>query len=390
MFEMSARMKYFKKLCQWSSTNKKVFPLLPDALKRLKEFVGAEREKEMLSKTILFYISSHLLTQPKRRSVRKRKRVSSKPVKRARQRSLYVEDDSDSDFDPSEDEIELTQSERRRAMRVLIRQVIDSMEEDEEEEDEEDEELKEIERRRALLDGHFLHAMLSGDPGTGKTTFADILVDIWCALGIAKRDRYIKTTRSDWIGKYQGHSVAKAKELMERAKGGVIFIDEAYSLIAAPKGDDMYGSEVLTEIVEAMTSSNVIFIMAGYADDMKRLYNNNKGLERRIGFMFEFKKPSGKQLFDIFEHQLKRHKWRSRRSDRSKLAEFFSCQKMPFGGGSTEQLIFHCKQIAVVRQFPEAHQKIITLQDLKEATKSMAENKRSIKNMPIGVKHMYL
>ena len=80
--------------------------------------------------------------------------------------------------------------------------------------------MKEIERRRALLDGHFLHAMLSGDPGTGKTTFADILVDI-CALGIAKRDRYIKTTRSDWIGKYQGHSVAKAKELMERAKGGV-------------------------------------------------------------------------------------------------------------------------------------------------------------------------
>ena len=132
------------------------------------------------------------------------------------------------------------------------------------------------------------------------------------------------------------------------------------------------------------------FIMAGYADDMKRLYNNNKGLERRIGFMFEFKKPSGKQLFDIFEHQLKRHKWRSRRSDRCKMAEFFSCQKMPFGGGSTEQLIFHCKQIAVVRQFQEAHQKIITLQDLKEATKSMAENKRTIKNMPIGVKHMYL
>ena len=269
------KMKYFKKLCKWTSSNKKVFPLLPDALKRLKEFVGAERQKELLSKTVLFYISSYMLTQPKRRSARKRKRVVvSKPVKRVRRRTLFIEEesDSDSDFDPSDDDVpDLNESERRRAMRVLIRQVIDSMEEEEEEEEEEDEELREIEHRRGLMDGHFLHAMLSGDPGTGKTTFADILVDIWCALGIAKRDRYIKTTRSDWVGKYQGHSLAKAKKLMERANGGVIFIDEAYSLIATPKGDDMYGSEVLTEIVEAMTSSNVIFIMAGYAGDMKRL-----------------------------------------------------------------------------------------------------------------------
>ena len=388
------KMKYFKKLCKWTSSNKKVFPLLPDALKRLKEFVGAERQKELLSKTVLFYISSYMLTQPKRRSARKRKRVVvSKPVKRVRRRTLFIEEesDSDSDFDPSDDDVpDLNESERRRAMRVLIRQVIDSMEEEEEEEEEEDEELREIERRRELMDGHFLHAMLSGDPGTGKTTFADILVDIWCALGIAKRDRYIKTTRSDWVGKYQGHSLAKAKKLMERANGGVIFIDEAYSLIATPKGDDMYGSEVLTEIVEAMTSSNVIFIMAGYAGDMKRLYNNNKGLERRIGFMFEFKKPTGKQLFDIFQHQLKRHKWRVQRSDHSKFMGFFSSQKMPFGGGSTEQLIFHCKQIAVVRQFPEAHQKVISLKDLKEASKCLEENKRSVKNMPIGVKHMYL
>ena len=380
-------MKYFKKLCQWSSSNKKMFPKLPDVLKRLDDFVGAEREKESLSKTILFFISSYLLTQPKRRSKRKRKSVqvsSGRPSKRV----CVDDDDSDSDFDPSDEEPELSRSERLRVMRSLIRHMIDSMEE-EDEEDEEDEELREIERRRALLDGHFLHAMLSGDPGTGKTTFADILVDVWCALGIAKRERYFKTTRSDWIGKYQGHSVAKAKELIEKARGGVIFIDEAYSLIAAAK-DDMYGSEVLTEIVESMTSKSVIFIMAGYANDMKRLYNNNKGLERRIGFMFEFKKPSGNQLFAIFEHQLKKHKWRVPRNERKHMIQYFSASKLPFGGGSTEQLIFHCKQIAVVRRFPERQQKIITYDDLREGVKSLEESNKSIKNIPVGVKHMYL
>ena len=130
--------------------------------------------------------------------------------------------------------------------------------------------------------------------------------------------------------------------------------------------------------------------MAGYADDMKRLYGNNKGLERRIGFMFEFKKPSGKQLFSIFEHQLKRHKWRVKQTDRVKMMDFFSRQKMPFGGGSTEQLIFHCKQTAVVRQFPDAHQKILIINDLKEGNKSLEDNKRRVKNIPVGVKHMYL
>ena len=379
-------MNYFEKLCKWSCSNKKVFPKLPDALKRLEAFVGAEREKELLSKTMLFYISSYMLTQPRRRSTRKRKRVV---IKRPSKKSRVFDEDSDSEFDPSDDDVpELSKAEKMRVMRSLIRQVIDSMDEEEEEE-EEDEQLQEIVRRRGLLDGHFMHAMLLGDPGTGKTTLADIVVDRWWAGGIADRSRYIKTTRSDWIGKYQGHSVAKAKQLMERARGGVIFIDEAYSLIAAAK-DDMYGSEVLTEIVEAMTSSNILFIMAGYADDMKRLYGNNKGLERRIGFMFEFKKPSGKQLFSIFEHQLKRHKWRVKQTDRVKMMDFFSRQKMPFGGGSTEQLIFHCKQTAVVRQFPDAHQKILIINDLKEGNKSLEDNKRRVKNIPVGVKHMYL
>ena len=88
-----------------------------------------------------------------------------------------------------------------------------------------------------------------GPPGTGKTTFATIIADILDALGIINKKRFMITTRGDWIGRFQGHSVQKAKKLIASAKGGIIFIDEAYSLIAAKDGDDMYGREVLTEIV---------------------------------------------------------------------------------------------------------------------------------------------
>jgi hypothetical protein len=115
-------MNYFEKLCKWSCSNKKVFPKLPDALKRLEAFVGAEREKELLSKTMLFYISSYMLTQPRRRSTRKRKRVV---IKRSSKKSKVFDEDSDSEFDPSDDDVpELSKAEKMRVMRSLIRQVM--------------------------------------------------------------------------------------------------------------------------------------------------------------------------------------------------------------------------------------------------------------------------
>ena len=225
-----------------------------------------------------------------------------------------------------------------------------------------------------LLQGHFIHTLLLGKPGTGKTTFASLLVDVWDALGIIDKRRFKITKRSDWVGKYQGHSVAKAKKLIESCKGGVIFIDEAYSIISAKDGDDMYGREVLTEIVEAMSNEDkqVIFIMAGYEDDMKQLFTFNAGLERRFGYVYRFQTPPADLLESIFLKQLRATKWKFAKQDKKQLRDFFArnTKRLKSGGGSTKQLIFHSKQAAVIREFPSTCSTQLTLQDVEEGMKT--------------------
>ena len=172
------------------------------------------------------------------------------------------------------------------------------------------------------------------------------------------------TQRSDWVAKYQGHSVNNAKKLIAKAKGGAIFVDEAYSLIASKDGD-MYGHEVLTTIVEAMTNpnKNVIFIFAGYKNDCQRLFQANSGLRRRFGYTYTFKMPTPSQLADIMKLQCRRQKWRLENSDR--IANIIERNSSLFldAGGSTDKLIHYAKQSVVSRNFPNTPKKIITPED---------------------------
>ena len=171
------------------------------------------------------------------------------PRKRSRTFSTS-DDEEDEEYVPGEDPGE--DGVAKMALIALLTHSLQAGLEDSDDEEEETEEPAYVAKCREKLDllqGHFIHTLLLGKPGSGKTTFATILVDVWDALGIVDKRRFMITKRSDWVGKYQGHSVAKAKKMIESAKGGVIFIDEAYSLISSKDGDDMYGREVLTEIV---------------------------------------------------------------------------------------------------------------------------------------------
>jgi len=385
----------FEKLHKYIKKNTSTFPKLLPALKALSEFVGHEEIKEAVAKMVLFFIAQCADLKPLRRSKRRRKPLKRDKNARKRSRTFSVsEDEDDEEYVPGEDTGE--DGVAKMALIALLTHSLQAGLEDSDEEEEDEEEPAFVAKCREKLDllqGHFIHTLLLGKPGSGKTTFATILVDVWDALGIVDKRRFKITKRSDWVGKYQGHSVAKAKKMIESAKGGVIFIDEAYSLISSKDGDDMYGQEVLTEIVEAMSNPDkqVIFIMAGYENDMKQLFSYNAGLERRFGYVFRFKSPPAIMLTNIFIKQLKSVRWRVSKETKSDLIGFFTqhSKQMRHGGGSTQQLIFHSKQSAVIRQFPEACDNILTLEDIKDGFKTFKGHSQ-VFTVSSAPPHMYL
>ena len=377
-------------LGKYLKSHSRDFPLLLPALKNLGNFVGHEEIKETVCKMVLYFIAQHE-KQP-RRSKRKRenKKKLAAEAKRRRTFSTDTEDeDEDSDFDP-----ELIASAKTALMALLTSSLAgggDSSDEDEEVED--PLYVKECRAKINLLNGHFLHTLLLGNPGSGKTTFATLLVDVWDSIGIISKTRFKITKRSDFIGKYMGHSVAKTKKLIDSCKGGVIFIDEAYSLISAKDGDDSFGKEVITEIVEAMSNPDrqVLFIMAGYEKDMKNMLSSNDGLERRFGYVYRFKAAGAQLIQSIFINQLKLNSWKIAKNDRKEVCEFFArnFKHLKHAGGSTKQLLFHSQQNSVCRQFPNKAENILSLKDLEEGLKTF-QNHSQVFTKAKPPKHMYL
>jgi len=379
-------MAQFDRLHLYLQNHKRLFPKLVPALKNLSEFVGHDDIKETVSKMVLYFIAQ-CSKQPRRS---KRRRSSRKKMQVKRQRTFSTvnsEEDADEEYDPDKDSAGM--------LIALLAQSLNGADDDssDEEEMEDPPFVQKCRDKLDLLQGHFVHTLLLGKPGTGKTTFASLLVDVWDALGIVDKRRFKITKRSDWVGKYQGHSVAKAKKMIESAKGGVIFIDEAYSIISSKDGDDMYGQEVLTEIVEAMSNvdKQVIFIMAGYEKDMKQLFTHNAGLERRFGYVYRFETPAASILEHIFLKQMTECKWKVAKKDRKLMRDFFHRHftKLPHGGGSTKQLLFHSQQNAVVRYFPNTSENVLQLKDIEDGMKTFLQHAQIFK-APTPPMNMYL
>lgn len=381
-------MAQLQKITNYLKKNSSSFPKLVPALKALSEFVGHEDIKETVAKMVLFLVAQCAQEKPLRRS--KRKRTSRKRQTTKRQRTFSTTDeDEDEDYEP--------ESDAKLALIALLTQTLQAgADEDSSDDDNEEEDppfVVKCRERLKLLQGHFVHTLLLGKPGSGKTTFATLLVDVWDALGIIDKRRFKITGRSDWVGKYQGHSVAKAKKMIESCKGGVIFIDEAYSIISSTDGDDMYGREVLTEIVEAMSNvdKQVIFIMAGYENDMKQLFTHNAGLERRFGYVYRFKTPASLMIESIFEKQLRDTQWKINKTEAPAIQLFFqrNVKNLVHGGGSTHQLLFHSKQASIVRQFPDKPVNVINIEDLEEGMTTFVQHAQVFK-AAVPPPHMYL
>lgn len=146
-----------------------------------------------------------------------------------------------------------------------------------------------------------LHLVFSGNPGTGKTTVARLLSKIYHEIGLLSKGHLIETDRSGLVGGYVGQTAIKTQDVIQSAMGGILFIDEAYSLAQANEND--YGREAIDTLLKAMEDNrdDLIVIVAGYPDLMDNFLHSNPGLESRFNKFIYFEDYDGEELYEIFD-----------------------------------------------------------------------------------------
>ena len=145
-----------------------------------------------------------------------------------------------------------------------------------------------------------LHMIFVGNPGTGKTTVADFIGEIYASMGLLSKGKVIKVSRNDLVGQYLGHTEKKTQEYLKRAEGNVLFIDEAYSLCADENGKD-FGHRVIEILLTVLDKDQVdmLVILAGYPEEMKKMVETNPGLPSRFPYTFYFNDYSVDELMQI-------------------------------------------------------------------------------------------
>lgn len=162
--------------------------------------------------------------------------------------------------------------------------------------------IRKLRERYALPDMEMsYHMVFSGNPGTGKTTVARLVAAIYKELGILSRGTLLETDRAGLVAGYVGQTALKVKEVVEKALGGVLFIDEAYALTSSGAQND-FGPEALDTLVKMMEDhrEDLVVIVAGYTEEMKQFLKANTGLVSRFNKFIEFPDYSVEELLDIF------------------------------------------------------------------------------------------
>ncbi|MGF1621824.1 MAG: CbbX protein [Rhodomicrobiaceae bacterium] len=167
-----------------------------------------------------------------------------------------------------------------------------------------------------------LHMSFTGNPGTGKTTVALKMADLLHRLGYVRKGHLVTVTRDDLVGQYIGHTAPKTKEVLKKAMGGVLFIDEAYYLYR-PENERDYGQEAIEILLQVMENNrdDLVVILAGYADRMDKFFQNNPGFRSRIAHHIDFPDYSDEELLRIAETMLDRQNYELTPAARSAMAE---------------------------------------------------------------------
>lgn len=231
-----------------------------------------------------------------------------------------------------------------------------------------------------------LHTVLTGSPGVGKTELGKILGKVYKAMGFLSKGTFNIATRNDLVGKYLGHTAAKTQAFIDKCIGGVMFIDEAYSL-GNQENRDSFSKECIDTINQNLSENrDFLVIIAGYADALdKCFFNVNPGLARRFAFRYDIPEYTSDELMEIFLVKVIKEQWKTEFQTNSfdlpsvikekeakldNLKNWFKKNKSSFGsqGGAIEQLFVNCK-IAHARRMlykDPTQRKILTMDDIEK------------------------
>ena len=225
----------------------------------------------------------------------------------------------------------------------------------------------------------YLHTILSGPPGVGKTEVAKIYAEIFQKLGILKNKSFIEVKRDQLVGEFLGQTAPKTRKVLESGMGGVIFIDEAYSL-GNPEKRDSFSKECIDMINQYLSEykNDFMMIIAGYEDELKKcFFSYNPGLRRRFSTYFNIEGYNSDELHDIFKVKLKKFNYNNC-IESDKLKKIFKDNHEIFKhfGGDVEKLINELKYVQSNRTFYEDvdNNKDIIYDDLTNALENFIKN----------------
>ena len=173
-----------------------------------------------------------------------------------------------------------------------------------------------------------LHMSFTGNPGTGKTTVALRMAEILHRLGYVRKGHLVAVTRDDLVGQYIGHTAPKTREILKRAMGGVLFIDEAYYLYR-PDNERDYGQEAIEMLLQQMENhrDDLVVILAGYKDRMGQFFRSNPGLSSRIAHHIDFPNYTSAELLAIGHLMLKQMQYTLSREAEAVLREYIELRQ---------------------------------------------------------------
>lgn len=235
---------------------------------------------------------------------------------------------------------------------------------------------------------HMLHVVITGSPGTGKTTFGAILGRLFKNMGVLSNGTFHEVGRNDLIGEFLGSTAIKTQRIINKCSGGVMFIDEAYSL-GHKRQDDSFAKECI-DVLNKNLSEKLDFmcIIAGYRQELDEcFFKMNPGLERRFNFSYNIEGYTKKELYNIFMNKLKNSNWIY--SIEEKTFDVFKKYEYKNYGGDMENLLVKCKMLATTNLID--NKIIINDNILIEALQTYNEKNNEKNNITNNlIKHMYI